>query len=253
MPNPKTDHTQEPLALLYLNGESAVSGEVAVPRFKDICLDKKSQNACEELIEETRKYNHPIRNEKECQDYIALHSLVDERVHDLRKLAHDDRQEWNKILSQISAAIEPMLAQLISISGQLTKTITKWRALVVEGQRREEQRLLAEAEEKRALAKYSDDPKKRRQASVQAERLEKEAKEVAPKPEKGLDTEEYAEFEINNRTIAAKLPDELVRMDVDDREGNRRLKAAKQAGEKITPNFFPGLTIIWKTRVRFHK
>ena len=249
----KPGSVQEPLALLYRNGDPAISGNVAFPRFTDICLTKDSQDICDAVFDEATRFDHPIRSEKECQDYIALHSMVDEVLHRIRTLAKTDREPFTKILQQISAALEPIQTKLVTISSGLNNQITKWRAQVLEGQRREQQRLEAEAEEKRNEAKYTDDPKKSRQATVQAKQLEKAAKEAAPKAEKGIDTEEYWEGEIINRIQAGKLSAKIVSMEVDQIELNKEIKAMQRAGTNITPNIFPGLELTRKTRVRFHR
>ena len=224
-----------------------------MPRFTDVCFTKDSQGILDVIIDQAAKSDHPIRSERECQDRIALHNTVDELLGCIHNLAKDDREPMVRILQQISAAIEPTQSQLINISSTQKRYITEWRAQVLEGQRREQQRLEAEAEEKRNEAKYSDDAKKSRQATVQAKQLEKAAKEAAPKPQKGIDTEEYWEGEIINRIQAGKLSAKIVSMEVDQIELNKEIKAMQRAGTKITPNIFPGLELTRKTRVRFHR
>lgn len=256
MPKKPPTQSSEPLALLYRNGQPFTSNEldIHIPRFTDICLTKDSQDQCDDAIDLARKYDHAIHSEKEKNDYAAVHSLVDELIDKLRSLAKLDREHVVKICSQQSAAIEPVLHQLVDLSRLLKERITEWVALVREGERREEERLRAKAEEKRAEAKYSPDPKKARQATVEAKELEKEAEKIAPKPQKGgVDTEEYWEGEIINRVQAAKLPENIVYMEVDQTALNKHVKALEHAGSKITPNILPGLAIERKTRVRFHK
>jgi hypothetical protein len=251
---PKTkDSNREAYQLLYRNGQTTVSGQVDIPRFSDICLTKETQDDCDAAIRDAEKCEAPIRSDAECQKYIDRHSVVDRCKLELQELEKNDRKRWLPILSQISAAIDPTLNKLIVISDQLRKRIAEWRNMVLEGKRREEERLRAAAEEKRNEAKYTDDPKKRRKATVQAKQLEEEAKSIAPKPEKGIDTEEYWEGEITNRLLAAKMPEEIVTMDIDQQKLNQRIKALSRAGEKITPNMFPGIELTRKTRVKFHK
>jgi hypothetical protein len=248
----KTGSVQGPLELLYRNGQPTTSGQVVIPRFSDISLTKESQSACDDVLDEAKRFDHQIRSDKECQDYIALHSLVDELRTKLRELANNDRAPFSHILAQIASAIEPAQTKLTLLSDQLKKRITEWRAMILEGQRREQERLEREAEEKRNEAKYTDDPKKARQATTAAKQLEKAAKAVAPRAEKGIDTEEYWEGEITSRHLASKLPDDIVLMDIDQTRLNQRIKALLRSGEKITPNFFQGISLTRKTRVRFH-
>jgi hypothetical protein len=254
MPKKLLKPSSEPLALLYRNGQPFTSNELDlhIPHFSDICLTRDSQDQCDDAIELANSYDHAVHSEDEWNDYVALHSLVDELLEKLRTLAKKDRERFVKICSQQAAGIDPSQTKLTEASNLLRKRVVEWRETINEGKRREEERLRAKAEEKQAEAKYTDDPKKARKAKVEAQQLIKEAEEVAPRPAKGVDTEQYAEFDISNRVLAAKLPDELVPMSVNEREGNRRLKAMKQAGEKLTPNVFPGLAITWKTKVRFH-
>jgi type I site-specific restriction-modification system R (restriction) subunit len=249
----KPGSNQEPLALLYRNGEAATSGHLTVPRFSDICLTKESQDLCDGIVERAKKFDHRIQSEAQCEAYIDLHTGVDKILREVRQLAANDRAPFTKILTQISTALEPVQTQLISISEALKRRITEWRAEVAEGQRREQERLEAQAEEKRNEAKYTDDPQKSRKAKVLAKQLEQAAKEIAPKPEKGVDTVFYWVGSINNRMLAAKLPEKIVQMSVDDTELDRHLKSLERAGEKITPNILPGLSIERKTRVRFHR
>src|ERR1700757_1449729 len=107
--------------LLYRNGQAAVSGQIDVPRYKDICLTKDSQDECDDLIEQVKKCEHPIQSDREGQDYIALHSLWVVSRRALNKLEDNDRAPWMPIMRQISAAIEPTRNKLIVISADLKK------------------------------------------------------------------------------------------------------------------------------------
>src|SRR6516165_10756211 len=228
---------QEPLELLYRNGQAETSSTLVATRFTDICLTKSSQKCCDDLIQLAGHFT-AIRNQKECQECIALHALVVEIIKNLRKLTKKDRQPFTNILSQIAAATEPIQTKLILIEARIDGMITDWRTMIVEGERREAERLAAAAQEKHNESKYTDDPKKKRQATVEAKQLEKAAKAAAPQPEKSIDTEEYWEGVIVNRSLAAKLPNELVCMDIDQGRLNQRVKELQKAGERITPNQF---------------
>lgn len=249
----KSGPAQGPLQLLYRNGAPSASGQLAVPRFSDVCLTKESNDQCDYLINEARNFEGPIRNENQLKEYIEFHSLVDEIRGKIRELVKNDREPFVRILQQIQNAIQSVQNKLDIVSEQLNRRIVQWRNTVLEGQRREQARLQEAAEEKKAQAKYTEDPRKKRQAALEAKQLEEAAKSAAPKPAKGIDTEEYWEGQIVNRVAAAKLPAEIVVMDVDQTQLNQRIKALKRAGEKITPNILPGLNLERKTRVRYHR
>lgn len=138
---PNSAPVQEPFELLYLNGQPQVSSQLSVPGFRDIRLAKDTQSTCDSLAEEAKNCKGRIRSETECNDYVALHALVDEAIRKLNIVAKQDRAPFVRIQAQITAAIEPMLTELRQVSLQLRDAVTQWRDEVLEGKRREQERL----------------------------------------------------------------------------------------------------------------
>lgn len=248
--------TQEPFELLYLNGQPQVSSQLQIPVFRDVCLAKASQDDCDSIVDKSKHFTRPIRNEREYDDCIAFHKVVDEAIAKLKELTKQDRTPFVTILQQITTAVEPMQNQLQLISQQLREAVTQWRAMVVEGQRREQERLEREAAQKEAEAKYSESPATKRKAENKAKQLRemaKEAKQAAEEPGKGVSTERFVEGKIESRKQAAGMPDDIVEMNVNQTNLNIHVNQLERAGQKITAKMFPGLRLEFKTRVRFHK
>jgi hypothetical protein len=252
--NAASDSIQSPLALLYRNGSPAVSSEVHIPVFRDVCLEKRSQELCEAMLEESEKLDRPIRSEAELNLYIDFHSKIDDLLRALKNLKHQEREPWVRILSQISEAIAVMENRLTMVSATLRKRITTWRELVLEGQRREAERLAAKAAEKEAEAKYSDNPQKQRAAKQEAKQLKREVQALKPTPTKGMDTEKYYDvIRITNRQQAALLPEAAIDMKPNQEWFNREAKIRIKSGERFNPRMFRGVELAERTRVRIHR
>jgi hypothetical protein len=237
------------LELNYVNGAAATKP----PVFSDVRLSRDSQAECELLVEEAKKEDRVIRNDSQMQKCIEVHGDVDAMIEKLKKLEAVHREPWVRVLSQISAALNPMKTQLQLLSSALRTRVNAWRQQKLEGERAEQERLIALAKEKEQEAKYAEDPRKKRAAAVAAKQLQKAAKEVAPKPEKGLGTEIYYEVEITNRVQAAKLPAEAVEMTPHEVWFNREIKRRLHAGEPFHKITFDGITVIKKSRTKFYK
>jgi len=245
----------EPLELLYRNGEAATSGNVAIPTFRDISLTKESQALCEAVLLKAQTCDGPIRSESEMERYVAIHSLVDKRAHTLKQLQRNDREGWVYLLSQIGAAITPMLTQLQTWSGHIRRRVNERLALIEEGKQREAERLEELAQEKRNEAKYADNPETKRKASVRAKQLEKEAKKVQAEspPPKGVGLAQLLRVRVTNRALAVKLPEDAVEVNPVLNWFIRDIEAKQQAGIKITPHMYPGIELEFETIVRFHR
>jgi hypothetical protein len=241
----------ETLQLVFKN-DGQPTTDPPVPLFRDIVLSPASQNALASVLAQAKQYDRPIRSDGEMNQVNVVRSELDSYQKELRRLEKHHRVPWVLILAQISGALEKVKTDITVASDKLRSRIESWRSIVIEGAKTESENLKAKAEGKRQEARYAENPQTAARAKEEAKRLEAEAKKVAPKPAKGIDTEEYFEFEINSRVLAAKLPPEAIEMTVNERWFRNAIKQKIQAGEAISPNSWPGVTFTKKTRVRFH-
>jgi len=237
--------------LNYKNGATANKP----PIFKDVYLSRDTQAECELALETGRREDQIIRNEGQKQRCIEAHSAVDHTIARLKNLEKEQREPWQRVLSQINGAVMPMSRQLEMLSSTLRGRVTAWIDKVETGKRAERERLEARAREKEHEAKYATGSAQKRAAAQAAKELSKAAKEVDARSEtdKGLGVEVYYEVEIENRVLAAKLPAEAVEMIANDVWFTREIKRREKAGEQFRDGWFPGLKITRKTRPRFYK
>jgi hypothetical protein len=233
------------LELVYLNGQE----HGGAPVFKDVRLSRDSQTVCERTIETAKIFNKRIRAESECKRCADFVLEIRDKIKQLKWLENQERKAWVHILTQIKAAINGLQTQLEQVGEQLGHRIETWQAEQEAGRNKIREDLLREATELERKAKYDSDPKASRKAQVQAKEVRKEAEQFKIlKPIPGTATVIVYEFEIENRSLAAKLPSEAVAMEPQDKWFTDRIKEAKTAGQPIPT--FPGIRVIIKTQVR---
>jgi hypothetical protein len=154
------------------------------------------------------------------------------------------------ILSQISTALTAVRVNFETLETELKNRIEAWRTEVAQGQQRQFGKLQEQAHELEQKAKYDSDPQSSRQAKVQAKEVRKEAKAFQKlKPIPGTATVVHYQYEIENRHLAAKLPEEAVLMECQDKWFDEKIKEAKRLGKAIP--IWPGIRVTIKTEVRF--
>jgi hypothetical protein len=233
------------LELVYLNGQE----HGGAPVFKDVRLTRDSQTVCEHVMELAKALDKRIRGESECKRCADLVLMVRDKVKQLKWLQNQERKAWVHILSQIDTGINGFKSQLEFLGQQLEYRIETWRAEQEVGRAKQQEDLLRKATELEQKAKYDSDAKASRQAKVQAKEIRKEVAEFkALKPMPGTATVIIYEYEIENRALAAKLPEAAVLMAPQDEWFNEQIKQAKSAGQPIPT--FPGIRVIVKTQVR---
>jgi hypothetical protein len=233
------------LELVYLNGQE----HGGAPVFKDVRLSRDSQTICEHLLQLAKDHDKRIRGESDCKRYIDIVGKLRGCVKQLKWLKNQERKPWNHILSQIDTGIVMIQNQLEIISEKLEHRLEDWRAEVEMGRAKQfedSQRKAAELEQK---AKYDSNPTQSRQAKVQAAEIRQDAKTFKTlKSVEGMSTVVIYEYEIENRLLAAKLPEEAVSMEPREKWFNEQIKQAKSAGQPLPT--FPGIRVIVKTEVR---
>jgi hypothetical protein len=236
------------LELVYLNGQE----HGAPPVFKDVRLSRDSQKICEDLLARAKQQDKRIRSESElkrCHDTI---SLVRACIKQLKWLKQNERKPWIHICSQIDTGITGIEHQFLMVESELRARMEAWRTEVEMGRQKQAEDLKREALELEQKAKYDSDPQSSRQAKVRAKEKRAEVKEFEKlKPAPGLATVVDYECEIENRQLAAKLPQEAVYMECRNDWFKAKIKEAKAAGLPIP--IFPGIRITVKTAVRLYK
>lgn len=235
------------LQLHYLNGQE----HGAPPVFKDVRLSRDANKDCEALIDLARQHDKRIRSENELNQVLEIQVSLRGCIAQLELLKRNEREPWVKILSQIDAAIVGEISQMRVLSAGLKARIEAYRQEEEQGRERERQRLEEEAKRKELEAEYADNPQRKRDAKVKAKQIRAEAKKFEPKPKPGLDTVEDYEIEIENRALAAKLPEDAIRMEVNEKWFKDKIREAKNNHQPIPT--FSGIKITPHTRVRIHR
>jgi hypothetical protein len=198
------------------------------------------------------RYKRAIRNDIEEQEARKYWVQLDNLQKALEELLKTERGFYTGICSQISDAGKSEINRMILGKGDVRKCITDYEELKEQGRAKELARLLREADEKKNVAQYTENPQKKSQAKQEAKTLEKEAKKFEPKVTPHIAKVQWYNVRVDSRHLAAKQPEHLVHVDPDEVEFNKDIKEKAKAGIKITANMYPGLTLIPETRVRFH-
>ena len=236
------------LELAYINGQE--HGGAPYIKVKDVRLTRPSELSCDRVVQTAQEHNRIIRSageEKACLEQIKNLHTLDMK---LKLLQQKEREPWVKILSQIDQCIVIFENRCSNLSAELKRRIAAWREKVEEGKRKalaDKERELIEYEQK---ARYDSDPVRARQAGVAAKQTKKEIESLQPKAEKGkgFDVVTGYDYEIYDRRLAAKLPDEAISMEIRVRWFDEKIKTAKLAGKPIPT--FEGITVIPRTFVR---
>jgi len=234
------------LELAYLNGQE----HGGAPTFKDVRLIRDSQYRCEQILKEARDHAKTLHNDKDLEICAqSIRSIRDFRT-ELEVLREMERKPWVHILSQIDAALVPIATQLIDLERAIKVEMAHWNEKKQEGVRREKEKLEAKAEEERQRAKFVEDPIKQRAAHAAANQYKLEARIVAkPKSAKGVDTFTYFRYEISNRPLAAKLPEEAISLQLHYHWFEEERKKKEKLHQEL---IWPGIEVIRETRVKVH-
>jgi hypothetical protein len=247
-----SDSLHDPLELVYRNGEPATSSEIVHPHFRNISLAKTSLQRIEAIVSQARKFDIVIRSDNEEEQARACYVETDRLQKELENLLRDQRSPYHDICVQISDAGKNEINQLMFAKASIRKRITDYEELKEQGRKREEERLLREAEQKKIIAQFVENPQKKNQARTEAKKLEKEAKKFAPQTTRDIAVVQHYNVIVVDRRLAAKLPEHLVKVEADEIEVNKDIREKIKSGIRITENLYQGLKLIPETRVRFH-
>ena len=240
------------IEFVYHNGTPVTSENLVVQSYSDISFKRDNLAEFEALAAEGKKKVQPVHSDAQAVALAEYLGRLRRSSAGIKERKNNDRIPWQKVIDQQREASEPWEKCFKDLDTEGKGYIASWQAQKIAGRLTAKERDEQKAEAKRAEATYSDNPRKARQAALAAKAYEKEAKEMAKTPVlPGIDTEEFLqEVRVIDRRKASAMDEEAVGVTPFHQWFVKDIAQKKKAGVKIWAHMYPGIELVFGTRVK---